>query len=206
MEQLPILPIFYAGPIEYYAIMIQKQKFELEQFEHFVKQTYRNRCSIYGANGKLNLIIPLDRTGKRRTMKEVITSTEERWQNLHWRSLQAAYRSSPYFEYYESDLVEHYEKPVKYLVDFNLGLHEKIKSLLVISFEETLTKTYQNTEDQLDYRNKFEAKKENTLVSFENKEYIQVFSDKHGFISNLSIFDLLFNEGPNTINYLKSLG
>ena len=204
MNTSKIFPIFYLGSIEYYHQLLNN-KVIFEQHENFIKQTYRNRCSIYGANGKLNLIIPLERTGDRRVIKDLKIANNQRWQELHWKSIQAAYRSSPYFEFYEDDFYPFYQTQFELLTEFNLSLHNKICELLNIDFSKSLSSSYQNIEPIDDYRLKFNAKKPAQIINFYDKEYIQVFSNKKGFINNLSIIDLLFNEGPNSIQYLKSL-
>jgi hypothetical protein len=205
MSQNNVFPIFYLGSIEYYSQLVTKEHVALEKNENFVKQTYRNRCSIYGANGKLDLFIPLAHKRSSRIIKDIVVSQSENWQTLHWRSFQSAYQASPYFEFYEDDLAPLYEKKVKYLTDFNIELHEKIKELGGFNKETVFTSKYQQLDESADFRNKFSAKKDPEFASFKDKEYIQVFSNKFGFIENLSIIDLLFNEGPNSINYLKSL-
>jgi len=122
-----LLPLVYAGNVFYYRQLKNNASVQFEVYEHYIKQTYRSRCSIYGANGKLDLIIPVEK-GKQghRPMKEVKISYTERWQRIHWKSLESAYRTSPYFEYYEHEIFPFYEKRTEYLVDFNQELNEKL--------------------------------------------------------------------------------
>jgi len=119
------------GNITYYGLL-KSNEVTVELHEHFIKQTYRNRCTIYGANGKLDLIVPIEKSkgSERKIMKDCRISYSGPWQKLHWRSLESAYRRSPYFEYYEDELAPYYEKKTEFLVDWNEMLQEKICKLL----------------------------------------------------------------------------
>lgn len=173
-----------------------------EMQDNFVKQTYRNRCYVYGANGKLALNIPVIYTQKdRQKYRDVKLFNEENWQKIHWKSLLSAYRTSPFFEYYEDELAPVFFKKFTYLLDFNLKCLEFVFDCLQSELPISHTKIFQkNIDNAEDFRFLILAKKE-IEQSFE--PYFQVFADKHGFISNLSILDLLFNEGPNAYNYLN---
>lgn len=175
--------------------------FEME--DNFVKQTYRNRTYIYGANGKLALIAPVIHSQKKRQKyRDVKIFNTENWQNHHWKSLLSAYRTSPFFEYYEDELQPLFEIKTTYILDFNLKCFEVICDCLQLDLNTSKTITFQKSaKDNTDFRYLVNAKKEQSQA-FEN--YTQVFSSKHGFIPNLSILDLLFNEGPNALNYLES--
>ena len=203
-EHATLLPICYLAPISYYAILAASENIALEKHEHFVKQTYRNRCSICGANGRLDLIIPIQHKGERQVMKDVRIANSEKWQALHWKSLEAAYRSSPYFEYYEDDLQPFYERPFEFLTDLNLELQALILKLLRFSVEFDHTLSYHKVPaDSTDLRGACDPKEPSSdLVSL--KDYIQVFSDRNGFLSDLSIVDLLFNQGPDALEYLST--
>ncbi len=124
-----IFPAFYFGPISYFAELIRAENYRLEAYEHFPKQTYRNRCYIQGANGKLRLAIPTQHNGAR-VLKEILVSDDYNWQKEHFKSLVSAYKSSPYFEYYEDDLASVFESKEKYLLDLNLKTIEFISSKL----------------------------------------------------------------------------
>src|SRR5699024_6672980 len=125
------------------------------------------------------------------------------WQRIHWKSLETAYRSSPFFEFYEDELIELYEKEFSYLLDFNLECLEVLKSCLQLDKTENFTNEYKTEYSEIaDYRNLIRAKRK---PLFELPAYDQVFVEKHGFIPNLSILDLMFNKGPETILYLKNL-
>ena len=197
-----IFPSCYNPPISFFYYLLQHQEVIIDLHENFVKQTYRNRCQILSPNGLQNLSIPIVKVkSKRETIKTAIAYIEK-WQKMHWRSLEAAYRSSRYFEYYE-DLFYPVFMERKY--EFLYELNQELLLLLIktigietkITFSENYLKIYDNA---IDYRDKMSSKQPFSL-NFE--KYIQVFSDRHEFIPNLSILDLLFNEGPNTINYLR---
>ncbi len=197
-----LLPIFYLPPISWFAEFLDKEnEITLEQFESFPKQTYRSRCAIYAANGKLSLILPIHHNGKR-AIKDLEISYAENWQKLHWKSIKIAYQSSPYFEYYEDRLKQIYNVQPKSLIEFNLNALNVILKIIKEDKEFSLTQEYQKTTEGLDFREKFSAKKE-TGYSF--TEYYQTFSDKLGFVSDLSIIDLLCNIGPECATYIKNI-
>lgn len=200
-----LFPIFYFGPISYFSFLAKNgvENCLFEVCENFPKQTYRNRCYILGANGELCLTIPIEHKKNNRIIKETKISYDFNWQKQHVKSIESAYRSSPYFEYYEDSLHSLYEKKDCYLLDFTQNTLRWILDKLDLPNEIKLTQSYQNQE--MEFRNAFSTKKETDLEknTIENtSNYFQVFSEKHGFIKNLSILDLLFNCGPNSINYL----
>lgn len=202
MEKGIVLPSFYLAPIAYYSHILQTDgEILLEMYEHFPKQTYRNRTSIHSPNGRLDLTIPIQKTkDQRRTqMKDVQICNADDWQRQHWMTIQTSYRRSAYFEYYEDEFVEFYNKKFNFLFDFNQKLNELILKFLKIKTSFSFTESYrENYLDLLDLRNVIHPKKELQT----NKFYFQVFEPKNGFISNLSIIDLLFNQGPQSKNYL----
>lgn len=193
----------YFPNIAHFVAMVNAKEVILEMDDNFVKQTYRNRAYIYGANGKLALNIPVVHTQKnRQKYRDVKVFNEEKWQSLHWKSLLSAYRTSPFFEFYEDELQPLFEYKVDYILDFNLKCIELICNCLQLEINTSKTEVYQNkVEDINDFRHLVNAKKEQ---HYPFDTYTQVFSDKHGFINNISILDLLFNEGPNALNYLES--
>ncbi len=198
-----LLGTAYAGNIHYYSVLKNAETVWVDLFEHFEKQSYRNRACIHGANGKLNLIIPLERRGIRTPVGQVKIDYSQNWQKLHWKSLESAYRSSPYFEYYEHDFHEFYHKQeFELLADFNSAIQTKILRLLDIEVEILNTESYKSSMDGVkDFRQLIHPKK--TLdESYPKETYMQVFEDRNGFIPNLSILDLLFNEGPNAVSFL----
>lgn len=203
MDDHLILPAFYLPPIAYFTIIRNTAlPLLLERYEHYPKQTYRTRASIYSANGKLDLIVPVQRgRGGHTMMKDVRISYESDWQRLHWMSLQTAYRSSAYFEYYEDDFAPFYERRYDWLFDYNTAQLELLLRLLKIDRSLGQTEHYHEDYDpSLDFRNTIHPKHSHPNEG--GKSYYQVFASKHGFIPNLSIVDLLFNHGPQSKAYL----
>lgn len=197
-----IFPAFYFGPISYFAQLIQFNEIQLEACENFPKQTYRNRCFIQGANGRLRLVIPISHDGVR-TFKDIKVSDDYPWRKEHLKSLESAYRSSPYYEYYEDDLLPIFDKKNKFLLDINLKTIEFIISKLKLDLNFKLTENYHKTTSVDDFRNQFNSKTEPKPENF--PPYMQVFEEKQNFLPDLSILDLLCNEGPNSTTYLKNL-
>ena len=197
-----LFPLFYLGPIEYYAEIVKRDAIVFEQFENFPKQTYRNRCEIAGPNGKQNLLLPVLRGRSKQLAKDVLVSNTENWQKIHWKSLEAAYRASPYFEYYENEFYPYYHTEFISLQKFTLKLHETIIRLLKQNSSCVLSERYEPS-NGLDYRSFFSTKTQTNKKYPEEKTYIQVFNDRMDFLPNLSIVDLLFNEGPNSLAYLR---
>lgn len=204
MEQNKLFPSFYLPPIAAVAEMVHAntEHVLIEKFEHFPKQTYRNRASIYSPNGKLDLIIPVIKgAGVHTVIKDVRISYESDWQRLHWMSLQTSYRRSAYFEFYEDEFAPFYTKRYDFLFDFNIGLLELCLKLLKAKHLLTFTKSYEATYSGVtDFRDSIHPKRRNLF--FTAKPYFQVFEPRHGFLPNLSIVDLLFNQGPNSLNFL----
>lgn len=201
MQNLAIFPLFYLPPISYISnLKAQNFNFILEKHEHFPKQTHRNRATIASPNGSLDLIIPVIKGSKIHTqVKDVKISYDSKWQRLHWLSLQNCYRSSAYFEFYEDGLITFYEKKFEFLFDYNLELLNWIFKQLKVNAIFNFSEEYNQTIDPfLDFRTNFT--KQNIPI-VETKPYFQVFSDRNEFISNLSIIDLLFSQGPQAKLY-----
>ncbi|MBA2583667.1 MAG: WbqC family protein [Bacteroidetes bacterium] len=189
------------APVSYYCCLAKFKEICIENHETYSRQSYRNRCSIYAANGILNLSIPVNATNNT-VIKEVTIEHSENWQRQHWRSISSAYKSSPYFIYYDYELQPFYEKPFKYLIDFNEEIQNKFLTLLNLSVHPFSSLTYDKfVENSVDLRELIHPKKSNL---FSLPQYNQVFIEKHGFIPNLSILDLLFNQGPESKEYLLS--
>jgi len=202
MNNKILLPIFYLPPISWFSVFLDSEnEVTFEQFENFPKQTYRNRAVIYGANGKLPLIIPIKHTGKRE-MKDIEISFMEDWQKLHWKSIKTAYQSTPYFEYYEDKLKSIFEEKTNSLIEFNLKALKVVLNILKTEKDFTLTEEYFKTPEFVNYREKFSAKAESET---EMPEYYQSFSDKNGFLKDLSILDLICNIGPESLTYIKNI-
>ncbi|RKS97479.1 WbqC family protein [Chryseobacterium defluvii] len=197
-----LLPVFYLPPISWFSVFLNPENnIVFEQFESFPKQTYRNRANIYGANGKLSLIIPISHNGKRE-LKDIEISESEDWRKLHWKSIQTAYQSSPYFEYYEDKIRKIFDIDEKNLVNFNLKGLEIILQTLKTEKAYSLNEEYIKNPEELNFRERFSAK---LPSEFEMEEYYQTFSDKSGFLKDLSILDLICNKGPESLTYIKNI-
>lgn len=200
----------YFGSIAQFVALSQAEKVCFEVNDNYQKQTYRSRQYIYGANGRLLLNIPVkhnkSNAGKQK-YKDIKIEDSFKWQLNHWRSLETAYRTSPFFEYYEDEFIYLYEKPFDFLLDFNFECLKALSECLQLDLDfSQQTTSYQLPEKIdhtkiLDVRTLVNAKKE---PKFNFSTYEQVFNDKYGFLSNLSALDLLFNEGPNALTYLES--
>ncbi|WP_262247686.1 WbqC family protein [Parapedobacter soli] len=203
MDNPLILPACYLPPVSYFGVLYaMPAPILLERHEHFPKQTYRNRASICSANGKLDLIIPVQHGSRNHTaMKDVRISYGADWQRLHWTSLQTAYRSSAYFEYYEDDFAPFYHQRFEWLFDFNEAQLAVLLRLLKIEKEIGHTTGYRDDyPPATDFRQAIHPKR--TTPGHDSKPYYQVFEARHGFIADLSIVDLLFNHGPQSRGYL----
>lgn len=200
-----LLPIAYFPPISYFAWLI-KNDLVLERKEHFVKQSLRSRCEILGANGTLHLNVPKTKVQGKEPVDECEIFSEIDWKTQHWRSLEAAYRNSPFFDYYADELKPLFEKEHTYLFQLGLESTELICEFLNIRFEPTFTSSHEVIPKELDLRNawnKRDYSEKPPVKAF--PEYIQVFSDRHAFVPDLSILDLLFCLGPQSVEYLKKL-
>lgn len=194
----------YFAPIIQYIALVNAKEVSFEICDNYQKQTYRNRCYIYGANGKLLLTVPIvhSKSKKRQKTKDVKIDHSFAWQKLHIKSIQTAYRSSPYFEFYEDEIIPVILKNHKFLIDLNLESNQIIFDVLQSEISYNKTINYQEQYiDIKDYRNLVNAK---VKLNYEFQKYQQVFTEKYNFIPNLSILDLLFSEGPNTLNYLEN--
>ena len=203
-----LLPSAYLAPIQYYSKLLQcgSDIAYIEGNDNYAKQTYRNRCIIADANGPLALTIPTEKgTEGKCLMRDIRISDHGNWRHQHWNALEAAYRHTPFFQYYEDDFRPFYEKRIEFLYDFNLQLTELTCSLIGLDAVLKSTKEYQhNTDEMADFRNLITPKVPfGEDKDFHPAEYYQVFKTKHGFIPNLSIADLLFNMGPESILILN---
>lgn len=198
-----ILPISYLGSIDYYAVLAQADRIILEACETFPKQTLRNRCRIYEANGALDLMIPIDHSSGK-SISQIRFDDGTPWRNKHWQALLSAYKSSPFFEFIEEDLKQFYVSGDNLLFSELLMLQKLICKFLGIKVEfETTTDFVREYSGALDLRDKFKPSRFPQL--FQQEPYHQVFSARHGYIPNLSVLDLLCAEGRNSLTYLKSI-
>lgn len=192
----------YFPSIAHFVAMLKAEKIIFEVEDNFQKQTNRSRAYIYSPNGKQLLNIPIShsKSTPHQKYKDIRIDYSYNWQKHHFKSLEMAYRSSPFFEYFEDDLTPVFEKKFEFLMDYNFYVFEVIQSLLGIAlpFDKT-TEYHKEYQEIKDYRFLVDGKKD--CLVFE--PYIQVFEDKHGFMSNLSILDLLFNEGKYALDYLR---
>lgn len=201
MNKGAIFPLFYLPPIEYFHQVKNSPYILIERYEHFPKQTYRNRASIHSANGKLDLIVPVLKGANVHTqIKDVKISYDFDWQRLHWLSLQTSYRSSAFFEFYEDEFARFYETRFEYLFDYNSELLSVLLKLLKMDVSVSFTESYQSGYTELaDFRSNIHPK---IPSNFKTRPYFQVFEDRNGFMPNLSIVDLLFNQGPRSGEFL----
>tara|TARA_B110000091_G_C13645366_1_gene403009 strand:- start:86 stop:700 length:615 start_codon:yes stop_codon:yes gene_type:complete len=185
-----------------YIVIAQAERLVFEVNDSYQKQTYRNRCYIYGANGKLGLYIPVQYSQKnRQNTSEILIDNSSNWQSTHWKSLESAYKKSPYFEYYQDELISLFTRKKDSLLVFNLECIEVVNRCLNLDIDSSNTINFNKEKKENDYRYLVNARKESEIKI---NPYIQVFQEKHGFINNLSILDLLFNEGPNAKSYLQT--
>ena len=201
MKNKVLLPVFYLPPISWFSALENAEEIELEQYENFIKQTYRNRMCIYGANGKLSLIIPIKHSGSK-VLKDIKMSFAEDWVSHHWKSIKSAYQNTPYFEYYEHKIKSIYNYKTDSLIDFNCNAINVLLKIIKSDKKFSLSSEYNKVVDYEDYRDLFSTKSE---TSFEMIDYYQAFSDKHGFLKDLSILDLICNIGPESLTYIKNI-
>ena len=202
-----LLSTTYFGPVQWYQKLYRYEAVEIEQWESFQKQTYRNRCLIATTNGVQALTVPIER-GTSPLIKDIRISDHGNWRHLHWNALQSAYGESPFFEYYQDDIRPFFEKRWTFLLDFNEEIRQKVCELIDIQPKVSLTAVYSPTShlspltSKKDFREGIQPKHPEPDADFVPKPYYQVYQQKHGFLPNLSILDLLFNMGPERIFYL----
>ena len=224
-----LLSSTYFGPIQWYQKLNRYDECLIERHESFIKQTYRNRMLIPTTNGPLSLTIPTNHNTSL-AMKDIRISDHANWRHVHWNALLSAYGESPFFEYYQDDIRPFYEKKYEFLFDFNMEITEKMIELLDIRPKISITNEYIQNEELkvksieseelkvkseefnglanhkvqsiVDFREAIRPKKPLPDAEFESKRYYQVYEQKFGFQPNMSILDLLFNEGNEAIFYL----
>lgn len=196
-----ILQTTYFGPVQWYQKLKRYDHCLIEQHDSYQKQTYRNRCVIATANGLQALTVPVEVSGEKQEVRDVRISDHNQWRRIHWNALQSAYSESPFFEYYADDIRPFFEKKYDYLIDFNEAIRQTVCGLIDIHPEVEYTTEYVRQHPN-DYRDIIHAKHPQPDSDFEPRPYWQVFSHKHGFLPNLSILDLLFCMGPESIFYL----
>lgn len=220
-----LLSTTYFGPVQWYQKLHRYDEVEIEQRESFQKQTYRNRCLIATTQGVQALTVPIERSNPStvNTIKDIRISNHGNWRHLHWNALVSAYGESPFFEYYQDDIRPFFEKRWAYLFDYNEAIREKMCELLDIEAKVSFSlefKVYSLEMNTLvaekstinyklstinkikDFREGINPKHPMADPDFDPKPYYQVYQQKHGFLPNLSVLDLLFNMGPEGIFYL----
>ena len=199
MNNILIYPTYFPS-ISHYIAMIAAESLTFEVEDTFQKQTNRNRMYIYSPNGIQMLNISVKHNDANNNFKDIKIDNQYNWQKNHFKSLEAAYKNSPFYEYFIDDLQPIFEKKHEFMLDLNFEIFERINEALGISipFDKT-TEYFHEVTDKTDYRYLANGKKDATQI----EPYTQVFDNKHGFINNLSILDLLFNEGRYAVDYLK---
>ena len=200
-----LLSSAYCAPIQWYQKLNRYDAVVVEQYDNFLKQTYRNRCLIATANGTQTLTIPVEKGDSDKClMRDVRISDHGNWRRLHWNALATAYGDSPFFDYYVDDLRPFYEQRFAFLLDFNMQMTAKLCELLDITPNISLSEEYvKDVESGVDdFREVIRPKHPMPDADFIPKPYYQVYAQRHGFIPNLSILDLLFNMGNEALFYL----
>ena len=203
-----LLQTTYFGPIQWYQKLCRYDQTLIEQYDSYQKQTYRNRCVIATANGLQTLTVPVEHDtlnikNEILKVKDLRISDHNNWRRIHWNALQSAYNESPFFDYYADDIRPFFEKKYEFLVDFNEAIRQTVCNLLDIHPQVSYTTDFSRQPSDIDdYREVINAKHPQADEDFQPRRYWQVFEGKHGFQSNLSILDLLFNMGNEAVFYL----
>jgi hypothetical protein len=202
-----LLQTTYFGPIQWYQKLYRYDHCLIEQYDAYQKQTYRNRCIIATANGPQALTFPIEHTDEKMLIKDLRISDHNNWRRIHWNALLSAYSESPFFDYYADDIHPFFEKKYDFLIDFNEAIRQKICELMDIQSDVEYTQSFlspltSHLSPLIDFREVINAKHPQADPDFQPQRYWQVFEGKHGFQANLSILDLLFNMGPESIFYL----
>ncbi|MEZ4937401.1 MAG: WbqC family protein [Crocinitomicaceae bacterium] len=198
MSDIFFLPYF--GNIEFYSRLISSENVVFEIWDTYPKQTFRNRTQILGANGILDLSIPVKKpNGSRSKTHEILIDYREDWQKNHLKSIESAYKNSPYYEFYEPYISRLILSNHELLIEKNQKILEFLLEMLGIDLEVRLSDTFIKEKINQDFRINISPK---IKSEFQCGRYIQVFADRFDFQNNLSILDLLFNEGPNSASFL----
>ncbi|HON18178.1 MAG TPA: WbqC family protein [Salinivirgaceae bacterium] len=199
-----LLSIQYFPNIQYFTKILEHGQIILEAHENYQRQTYRNRCKIYAANGIQTLSVPIEKNESEKNIRQIRIAYHTQWQMNHWKSIVSAYKNAPYFEHYEHKIKRLFFTKEEFLWNLNQKTIETILDLLSLKVNLQFSSHYEKNA-QNDWRNGIHPKPQHCFPDddFVPEKYYQVFASKHGFIPNLSILDLLFNEGPNSIVILK---
>ena len=205
-----LLVTSYWPNLHYFFYVLNASIINIEQFDNYSKQSYRNRTQILSANGILNLSIPIKKNKSEKVLNSIEISYKEDWQKNHWRAITSAYKNSPYFDFFEEDLKVFYSNKYNLLIDYNTDQLKFIVKVLKQKKNIQLTKQYESNPDSvIDLRTIIHPKQsylsDKLLANKLDQSYYQTFENKISFTPNLSILDLLFNKGLQTIDYLKSI-
>lgn len=205
--QAVLLSSAYFGPIQWFQKLSRHENCLVERFDHFQKQTYRNRCVIMTANGRQTLTVPVEHVAGMALMRDVRISDHGNWRHLHWNALRAAYGETPFFDYYADDIHPFFERKYNFLYDFNFEITQVLCTLLDIHPNLKPTENFAPKGSccpltAADLRETIHPKHPLPDDEFRPRRYWQIHEQKHGFQPNLSILDLLFNQGNESIFYL----
>ena len=201
ISQQVILSTAYFPPIQYVSKLFLHTNVVVDIHETFLKQSYRNRCTILSANGKLDLIIPVIKpNGNKTQTKDIQIDHKDNWKHVHWQAIVSAYKQSPFFEFFEEELISLFSQTHNYLIDWNMECMKVLFSCLDEQFTLSFSEKYLE-EGQYDFRDSISPKPrlQKEDVNFRPEPYYQTFIDKFEFQENLSILDLIFNEGPQAL-------
>ncbi len=200
-----LLSTTYCGPVQWYQKLYRSEEVFMERQETFQKQTYRNRCVIATTNGLQTLTVPVERSSSN-LIKDIRISNHGNWRHQHWFALMSAYNESPFFDYYQDDFRPFYERQYDFLYDFNMEICHKVCELIDIQPNIKETSFYRSVGVKefriIDFRSAINPKHPADDADFVPRRYYQVYERKHGFQPNLSILDLLFNMGPESVFWL----
>lgn len=193
----------YWAPVSYYTAMYRHGGAVIEQHDAYMKQTYRNRCTIIGAQGVQVLTVPIEKPAPRMLMRDIRISDHGNWRHLHRSAIASAYGSSPFYEYYADDINHFYEQRYDYLIDYNCAQIDCVCNWLGIKLDILLSDSYLSAACDVitDLREAIHPKHPDMalLMPYASKEYYQVFASRHGFVPELSILDLLCNMGNESL-------
>lgn len=205
-----LLSLAYLPNTQYFSKLLACPEIIIEIHDTYQKQSYRNRATILGANGKLDLVIPVKRPqGNNTKTCDILIDYDTPWQHTHWKAIVSAYKNSPFFDIFEPELKPYFRKKKKYLVDWNISLLEAILEMTStkIAYTTSIHFIKPKSPEYDDYRDSIHPKKRMQIQdnSYHSISYFQVFSDKFGHTPKLSFIDLLFNEGPQAVYLCKSM-
>lgn len=201
----PVLSSCYFPPIPWFAIAMQSGNILIDIHEHYIKQTWRNRCCIATANGLMNLVIPVEKYRNHTPMHEIRIDYSTNWQRVHEHAIRSAYGKSPFFEYYSDVILPMYEWQPEYLIEWNeASLNAIIETLSLPMVYENSSEYCEIPGDQSDWRHIIAPGKMDSPKLPAGKRYVQAFEERHGFQAGLSILDLLFCSGPESSQILKN--